>query len=149
MAILASVAAYAYSGFSNNAKVSEASRLLDGAQTAIVSAYQSTGTAPGNAGEAGVSQSGGKYVQTISVGGAGVVSATFNAVDPTLSGLVLSITPYTVTADPTSPIVWACGYAGPQTGWTALAPDAAGNGNPAPATTVPPSMLPRSCRAGG
>ncbi|MGH8337040.1 MAG: pilin, partial [Gammaproteobacteria bacterium] len=128
--ILMALAAYSYAAFSNNAQVSEALRLMDGAQNQVVASYKSTGIAPGNDAEAGNAQQGGKYVQAVDVNGAGSITATFNAINPALSGLVLGMTPYNKTTDPTSPIVWTCGYATPQVGWTALTPDAAGTGNP-------------------
>jgi type IV pilus assembly protein PilA len=147
--ILTGTAVFAYSSYSNNAQVSEAVRLLDGAQTAVVSAYQSDSVPPGNITEAGIDPSGGKYVQSLSVGGAGSIFATFNAVNPTLSGTILTMTPYlSVAADPGSPIIWVCGFATPPVGAAALTPDTAGSGNPAPVTTVPAAFLPKNCRTG-
>lgn len=146
VAILAGTAAYAYSGLSHNAEVSEANRMLDGAQQVVSADYQSTGTVPGNAAEAGINQNPGKYVSAINAGGAGQVWATFNAVDPALSGLTLTMTPYNTSADPSSPLLWVCGNAPVPAGAVAPPADAAGIGNPAPPTTVPPSYLPRSCR---
>jgi len=151
VAILSGAAAYAYSGYSNNAQVSEAMRMLDGAETTVAGTYQTTGAPPGNAAEAGLNQNPGKYVASLNIGGAGVLWAVFNDVNPALNGLVLTMTPYTSSTDPSAPIVWLCGFATIPAGatWTALAPDAAGQGNAAPAaTTVPASYLPRSCRAG-
>lgn len=150
VAVLAGAAAYAYAGYTHNAEVSEAMRMLDGAQTTVASAYQTNGSAPGDAAEAGLNQNPGKFVQSLNIGGGGVLWAVFNNVDPNLNGLILTMTPYTSSADPTAPIVWVCGYNTPSAGWTALPPDAAGQSNAAPAaTTVPASYLPRACRSGG
>ena len=145
--ILTAGAVYAYSSYSTNAEVSEAVRMLDGGQVAVASAYQSDAIPPGNATEAGIDQSGGRYVASLAVGGAGTLFATFNAVNPNLAGMILSMTPYLSNgADPSSPIVWVCGYALPPAGSAALTADTAGSGNPAPATTVPPQYLPKNCR---
>lgn len=149
--VLAALALPAYASFSTRATASEAIRMIDAAESGVADSYSAGGIAPGNAAEAGISQAPGKVVSAVSVGGGGVITATFNTTTaPTaIQGTTVSMTPYTSTADPNSPLLWVCGRGTVPVGAVALAPDAAGQGNPAPATTTPDSALPRNCRTGG
>ena len=148
--ILSVLAIGTYQNYTVRAAASEAVTMLDANRNAVASDYQTTGTFPGNATEAGVDQDNlGKYTASVRVGGAGVLYATFLGTAPgPLAGQVLTMTPYTSGAD-NGTLNWVCGYATPQTGWTAGTADAAGTGNPAPTTSVGPQYLPKSCRAGG
>jgi type IV pilus assembly protein PilA len=149
--LLTALAIPAYAGFTTRSIASEAVRMLDGAETGVADSYDAQGLAPGNAGEAGISQGAGKYVASLNVGGAGVVYATFNTTTApaAIAGTTLTMTPYLSGADPSSPILWVCGRGAVPLGAVALTPDAAGQGNPAPATSTPDTALPRNCRTGG
>lgn len=143
--ILAAGAVYAYSGYSTNAQVSEGVRIADGIMESAVASFQSNGVIPATNAEAGVAQTIAKYVQSTGVNNGSVDIVFGKAASSTITGLVLEYTPY-LTSDGQT-IAWSCGYATPQTGWTAMVSDATGT---APlGTTVPSEFLPRSCRAGG
>jgi len=148
VALLAALALPAYANYSVRAAASEGIQMADAAETAVSESYQATGVAPGNAGEAGYSQQVGKYVSSIAVGGAGVVSVTYGGAAPSaINGTVLSLTPY-LTSDGIT-LGWVCAYGSVPTGWHALTADAAGSGNPAPVTSIGAQYLPKACRTGG
>lgn len=143
--ILAAGAAYAYSGFSINAQVSEGVRIADGIMQSVVSAYQSNGVIPATNGEAGIGQSVAKYVQSTGVNSGAVDIVFGKAANSAITGLSLEYTPYLSSDGGT--VMWTCGYAQPQAGWTALTSD--GTGAAPLGTSVPEQYLPRNCRSGG
>jgi type IV pilus assembly protein PilA len=146
--IAAALSLPAYANFTSRAAASEGIQLADAYESSVSDTYMSSGQAPGNDGEAGVSTQKGKYVATIDVKGAGQIVVTYGLAAPaTFNGQTLVFTPY-LTSDG-STLAWVCGYATPLAGWTALPADAAGTGNAAPATTIGAQYLPKACRAGG
>lgn len=147
VALLMVLALPAYANFANRASVSEGIQLAHAAETAVSETYQNDATVAGNASEAGYISQQGKYVQSVTIGGAGVISVTYNATAPAgFANSVLNFVPYTTTDGVT--ISWLCGYATVPTGWTALTVDTAGSGNPAPAQTISQNYLPKACRTG-
>ena len=70
--ILAVLAIGTYQSYTVRAAASEAVTMLDANKNAVASDYETTGTFPGNATEAGVDVDNiGKYVSSVRVGGAG------------------------------------------------------------------------------
>lgn len=147
--ILLVAALPAYSSMTTRAAASEALNLAHGAETAVSESFQSTGTTPHNAAQAGYTQPAGtKYVTAVSVGDGGVITATFgNSAPSALATTTLTFTPY-VGSDGVT-LMWACGYATAPVAGAVAPPGDGDTGNPAGSTTTPPAFLPRACRAGG
>jgi type IV pilus assembly protein PilA len=92
--ILAAIAIPAYQDYTIRAKVTEGIGLADAAKTAVSEAYQSSDLA----GVAALSSSwtsaaDTKYVTSITISGTGVVTVTYSALVPQISGTTLSLTP--------------------------------------------------------
>lgn len=145
--LLAAIALPAYASFTTRAAATEAIQMIGGQKSSIVDSYMATGVGPGNAAEAGIQQGGGKYVASINVGSGGAVWATFLPTAPGgLANTTVELRPFLSGADPSSPILFVCGYATPPPGAVALP---VGTVNASPGTTTPAAFLPRNCRAGG
>jgi type IV pilus assembly protein PilA len=149
--ILAAIAIPAYQNYTIRSQVTEGLSLADGWKTAISEYYAQNGAFPicaataaaGGAGCIAVSgASQGKYVGSITIGGAGAqagqikITYTGSQVNAKLSGMVLSLQP---GLDANYDVIWVCGTAPVPTGDTSTATNAA--------TTVLASYLPTSCHA--
>ncbi len=80
IAILAAIAIPLYLNYTAQAEGSEATTLMDGAKTAVVSYYNETGAFPTGNGSAGLANSGsinGRYVSEVQVMSTRVIRATF------------------------------------------------------------------------
>ena len=148
--ILAAIAIPAYQNYTIRSQVTEGLSLADGWKTAISEYYAQNGAFPTcsttvAAGAVGcISVSGastGKYVGTITVGGAGaqagqiIITYTGSQVNSKLSGQVLTLQP---GLDANFDVIWVCGTAATPTGDTSTA---------VTATTVLASYLPTSCHS--
>ena len=146
--ILAAIAIPAYQNYTIRSQVTEGLSLADGWKTAISEYFAQNGAFPTcsttvAAGAVGcISVSGastGKYVGTITVGGAGaqagqiIITYTGSQVNSKLSGQVLTLQP---GLDANFDVIWVCGTAPVPTGDTSTA---------VTATTVLASYLPTSC----
>jgi type IV pilus assembly protein PilA len=110
--ILAVVAIPAYTDYTIKAQVSEGLSLSAAAKTSIAETFASTGKAPGNRADAGMSgnelDTSGKYVKSVKVVNGRIDVEFDNNVNAKIKGKVLSLTPYE-TGD--GSIVWRCGAA--------------------------------------
>ncbi|PAT35055.1 prepilin-type cleavage/methylation domain-containing protein [Vandammella animalimorsus] len=110
--ILATIALPAYQDYTARAQMSEAMTLASGAKATVIEVWWSTGTAPSNnlsAGLADASKISGKYVEKVSVGGVGVITATMRnvGVATPIQGKTLSLTPnFPVNSD--GSVQWKC-----------------------------------------
>jgi type IV pilus assembly protein PilA len=144
--ILAAIAIPAYQDYTIRAKVTEGLNLADSAKTAIAEAYQS-------ADMTGVSAASGtwnsaftatKYVQTVAISTAGVITITYSGATPQISGKTLILAPFiggaALATNQTGNIDWGCA----STADTTLVAQSL----PAPATlgTVPARYVPSSCK---
>jgi prepilin-type N-terminal cleavage/methylation domain-containing protein len=145
VAILAGTAAYAYSGFTNNAKASEAIQLADGVERTVVDAFQANGLLPNSEQSAGMMGDViGKYTD-LAMYDSGTIVATFLPNAPAvLVGKTLQFKPY-LTSDGVT-LTFVCGYHAPPTGATVPANDGTNGGGPSPGTSVSPAYIPRDCR---
>jgi type IV pilus assembly protein PilA len=121
--ILAAIAIPAYQDYTIRAQVSEGLSLASGAKTAIAEFYQDRGVMPTDNVTAGLSAPGeivGKYVDTVTVGAAGIVTVTYGQADTNallVGTLVLTPTPNVGS------VSWDCD-----------------------ASTIDPKWLPSACR---
>jgi type IV pilus assembly protein PilA len=144
VAILFAIAIPAYANYSIRAAASEGIRLADMYESAVAENFQSSGTFPADNTAAGLNPVDGKY--TLATGSGVTNGSIIIQYQPTapgqLAGTELVMTPY-ITA--TNSVVFVCGYATPQAGWT-IAPGAPVS---AAISTTPDVYLPKACRAGG
>jgi len=123
--ILASIAIPAYQDYTIRAQVAEGIMLVDELKPSIRDYYRDRGVFPTDNADAGVPAPEhllGQYVTGVDVVD-GAVNVQFGSkAHSQLAGSTLSIRPIYVTANPTSPIAWNCGYSSPPAGmaWTAL-----------------------------
>ncbi len=111
--ILAAIAIPAYQDYTVRAQVSEGLNLGGGAKTAVTEYYQDRGAWPVNNDQAGLDATPtnikGKYVKSVAVGAAGVVTVTYgiDAHATLLAGKTLTLTP----TDAGGSVTWACSSA--------------------------------------
>ncbi len=133
--ILAAVALPAYQDYTVRAKMSEVILALSACRTSITEVYQSGGSAPLANGWGCETTTGGgasKYVQQIQTDINGVVTATVQAISPSVNALNVTLTPMQGATAAT----WAANSGQGPNGWVC-----GGTG-----TTVPLKYLPGSCR---
>ena len=148
--ILAAIAIPAYQDYTIRAQVTEGLSLAAAAKASVAESYASSGAAPANRTDAGMTatatDTSGKYVTGIEVAGGQIQISYGNKANSVINAATLFLTPY-VTVDKT--IVWRCGAASAPTGVTA--PTAMGTayaaGTLGGATLV--KYLPANCRAAG
>jgi len=125
IAILAAIATSAYQNYVVRSEVSEGIVLADGQKTNVVTFYNNKGYFPADNQSAGIVTSTsiiGSYVSQLDVGGGGpgVMQITYgNQVHPTISGLTLLMSAYSVGG---GSVAWRCR-----------------------STTIPSKYLPSSC----
>jgi type IV pilus assembly protein PilA len=143
--ILAAIAIPAYQDYTIRAKVTEGLNLADSAKTAIAEAYQS-GDMTGVTSEAASwnsAFSATKYVSIIDVSNAGVITITYGAITPQISGKTLKLSPFiggvVLATGLTGNIDWACTSTSNATA-TAQSMAAAAAG------TIDPRYVPSSCK---
>jgi type IV pilus assembly protein PilA len=138
--ILASIAIPAYQDYTIRAQVAEALVLINEIKPSINEYYKDRGEFPENNELAGVPAPEhllGQYVRGIEVE-AGAMHIRFgNKAHTSLAGSVLTVRPLYVTANPTSPISWNCGFSALPDGMSAAGTDR---------TDVQAKFLPSVCR---
>ena len=139
--ILAAIAIPAYQNYTIRAQVTEGLTLADGYKTAIAEYYANHGSMPNLSNLTGVSAAVGKYESNISVTGGEILITYGGAVNATISGKILGLSPW---LDANSDVLWQCGSAGtPATGATI----ASGATTSVTATTVSAQYLPSACHS--
>jgi type IV pilus assembly protein PilA len=134
--ILAAIAIPAYQNYTIRAQVTEGLTLGDGWKTAISEYYANTGNWPTQANLTGSAASIGKYEQSVTVVGGGIIQITYGGqANSKISGLVLNLVPGT---NANNDVVWICGNATVPTGVT--------TGTTA-TSNVPAQYLPISCHS--
>jgi type IV pilus assembly protein PilA len=113
--ILAAIAIPAYQDYTIRAKVTEGIGLADAAKTAVAEAYQSGDLVPGvSALAAGwiPTLSATKYVTSVTILASGLITVTYSAIVPQISGKTLTLSPNinkaVLAAGKTGAIDWAC-----------------------------------------
>ena len=110
LAILMAIAIPAYQDYTVRAKVSEGLNLAGAAKLAVAETYQSTGRMPPNNTSAGLPAAAsivGNNVTSVGVGGSGIITITYNAAEPKISGALLHLSPFTDAGS----VQWGCGTA--------------------------------------
>jgi type IV pilus assembly protein PilA len=141
VAIIGNQAALANPPNHNNtirAQITEGLNLADGWKTAIAEYYANYGVWPSTANLAGTTNSNSKYVSTLGATG-GTIQITYGVqVNNKVSGLGLSIRPYT---NANNDIIWVCGSA------SAPGSVSSATGGSAGTNSVSPQYLPSSCHS--
>lgn len=138
--ILSSIAIPAYQDYTIRAQVVEALSLSGELKPSIRDFYKDRGVFPTTNEEAGVPAAIhliGQYVTDIEVTDGAMHVRFGNYANAQIAGEILTIRPGYVTASPTSPISWNCGYHSPPKGMTANGEDK---------TTLSNKHLPAACR---
>ena len=142
--ILAAIAIPAYQDYTIRAKVTEGIGLADAAKTAVAEAYQS-GDLPGvNALSTSwvATSAASKYVSSVLIATTGVITVTYSALVPQISGQTLTLTPNiggaALATNQTGNIDWACSSAAHAT--------ATANGLTATNGTLLTRYAPSSCK---
>jgi type IV pilus assembly protein PilA len=107
--ILAALAVPAYQDYAVRAKVKEGLDLAGPAKTAVSEFWSSKTRMPGSNVSAGVPTATsitGKYVTSIGVSGAGLITVTYNSVESKISGDTITMTPTTAGGGAT--VLWNC-----------------------------------------
>lgn len=139
--ILGSMAIPTYQDFIIRAQINEAMTLSEGVKKSITNYYVTQQKFPSDNQTAGVPKSDhliGNFVTRVQVENGAIHVTLGNRINAHVKGKVLSLRPATVTANPSSPISWLCGYAEPVNGMTAMGENH---------TTVPSLYLSPACRA--
>src|ERR1700754_311506 len=84
IAILAAIAIPQYQDYTKRAKVSEGIVLADAAKLAVSETYQAKGAWPATSAAAGFQTAHSTFVKTVEVGTNGVITVTYQGIDPTL-----------------------------------------------------------------
>jgi type IV pilus assembly protein PilA len=143
--ILAAIAIPAYQDYTVRSKVTEGLNIGGSAETAVAEAYQSndmTGVATAAASWTS-SFTPTKYVSTAVVDAAGVITITFSAATPQISGKTLTLSPFiqnvALATNQSGNIDWACASQSAQT--------AAAQSMTVTATgTIDPRYVPTVCK---
>lgn len=138
--ILASIAIPAYQDYTIRAQVVEAFSITGELKLSIKDYYKDRGRFPANNEEAGVPLPEhliGNYVSKVEVVDGAMHVQLGNYVNTQLAGQTITIRPIFVSASPTSPISWICGYRNPPKGMQATGEDR---------TTLELKHLPGACR---
>jgi len=138
--ILASVALPSYHDYINRAKLIEAITLTEEIKKSINAYYRQRGKFPSNNEQAGSPDPEhiiGLYTKSATVDKGAIHVQLGNRVNESLKDKILSLRPLIVTANPSSPISWSCGYAGAPPGMTAMGENR---------TDIENQLLPAACR---
>ena len=145
--ILASLATAAYQTYSVRAQVAEGVQLAAVAKTPVTEAFLTSGEAPANRAQAGMSVNGtdtqGNYVTSIAVNNGRIDITYGNRANASIAGQVLSLVPYESTG---LDVVWVCGTQMAPAGMSLMGTSGGGNAALAGGTTVIDQYLPGSCR---
>jgi len=139
--ILGSMAIPTYQDFIIRAQINEAMTLSEGVKKSITDYYVANQSFPSDNQTVGVPKPAhliGNFVTGVQVKNGAIHVTLGNRINAHVKGKVLSLRPATVTANPSSPISWLCGYAEPVNGMGAIGENH---------TTVPSLYLSPACRA--
>ena len=143
--ILAAIAIPAYQDYTIRAKVTEGIGAADAAKTAVAEAYQSGDMKGVTALSVSwiPTNSSSKYVTSVAVAATGVITVTYSAIVPQISGQKLTLSPFIQTValatNQSGSIDWGCG--------TLTAASAAANGLTVTALgTLLARYTPASCK---
>ena len=107
--ILAAIAIPAYQDYTIRAQVAEGINLSAGAKTAVTEHFQDRGTLPGNNDDAGIASATsivGKYVVSVTVGSAGVITVAYgNDANSQINGEEIELVPDTTGG---GSVTWLC-----------------------------------------
>ena len=107
--ILAAIAIPAYQDYTIRAQVSEGINLSAGAKTAVTEFFQDRGVLPGDNATAGIATPGqisGKYVTSVTVGSAGIITVVYgNDANNQISGDEIELRPDTTGG---GSVTWEC-----------------------------------------
>ncbi len=140
IAILSSMAIPTFQEFVVRAQITEATNLSDTLKKSITEYYTVHQQFPKNNQAAGLPKPEhliGNFVTNIEVQEGAIHISLGNRINAHIAGKTLTLRPAIVTANPSSPISWLCGYANAVPGMTAIA---------ANKTTVPITYLSMDCR---
>jgi type IV pilus assembly protein PilA len=141
ISILSSIAMPNFQDRIIRAQIQEAIELTKTIQPAVIEFYAAHQRFPKNNEEAGVPKPEyliGNFVKGITVADGAVHIRLGNKINAHANGKMLTIQPAIVSANPSSPLSWLCGYARPVVGMEAVGENQ---------TSVPDNYLPLSCRA--
>lgn len=140
IAILTSMAIPTFQEFVVRAQITEAINLSDSLKKSITEYYTVHQQFPENNQMAGLPKPEhliGNFVSNIEVQAGAIHILLGNRINVQMAGKILTLRPAVVTANPSSPISWLCGYANAVSGMTAV-----GNNK----TTIPINYLSMDCR---
>lgn len=141
ISILASMAVPTYQDFIIRAQIKEAMNLTDGVKKSIIEYYKVSQSFPADNQKANVPKPEhliGNFVTGVQVKNGAIHISLGNRINAHVDGKILTLRPAIVSANPSSPISWVCGYAEAVDGMTALGENR---------TTVPSLYLSPECRA--
>jgi len=145
--ILASLATSAYQTYSVRAQIAEGVQLAAVAKTPVTESFLTSGEAPANRAQSGMSVNGtdtqGNYVTSIAVNNGRIDITYGNRANASIAGQVLSLIPYESAG---LDVVWVCGTQTPPVGMSLMGTSGGGNVAVAGGTTVIDRYLPGSCR---
>lgn len=124
IAILVAIALPTYQSYTVRARLTEGMSLAGPAKIAVVETLQNTGAFPSTNAEAGFPGATTRFVTSVNVGPAGVVTITYSN-DTKLQDARDKVV--TLTPSGAGPVTWLCA-------------------SPGGATQMPPSLLPSECR---
>ncbi len=138
--ILAAIAIPAYQNYTIRSQVTEGLTLGDGWKTAISEYYANTGCWPSLSNLAGMSNSTGKYEQSVGVASGGVIQITYgNQANAKICGQTLQLVPY---INSNNDVLWVCGTASPPATSVATVSTSA-----SVSSSIPGQYLPTSCHS--
>ncbi|MEM7432901.1 MAG: pilin [Pseudomonadota bacterium] len=138
--ILASIAIPAYQDYTIRAQVVETFSITSELKMSVNEYYKDRGRFPSNNGEAGIPAPEhllGNYVSKVELVDGAMHVELGNYASTVLAGQTITIRPIYVSASPSSPISWVCGYRQPPEGMSTVGEDR---------TTLDLKHLPAACR---
>jgi len=139
--ILASIAIPTYQDYIIRAQITEAMNLTEGVKKSITEYYVIKNQFPANNQVAAVPKPEyliGNFVKRVEVKDGAIHITLGHRVNAYVADKILTLRPAIVTANPTSPISWLCGYSQAVEGMSAVGENK---------TTVPEPYLSPACRA--
>jgi len=121
--ILAAIAVPAYQDYVVRAQTAEAMILVNEIKGEVTGYYKAKGTFPATNKSAGLPAPKfliGNFVERMEVDNGAIHITLGNRINKMLAGKIISFRPLVVIGSPSSPISWACGYAGPPKGMKAI-----------------------------
>lgn len=138
--ILAAISFPNYAPYLERAKIAEPLSMATRAQTAVTQYYEKVGTFPSNNAQAGLPKPEhliSNMITSITIVDGVIHVSLGNKIGANLQGKTLTFRPAIVTANPSSPISWLCGYDEPVSGMQAIGINK---------TDLDDTSLPSNCR---